>query len=82
MLLALVIFEVYLLLPPGIPWVTSPDLLPIRWRLANIAFGGLATYSLYAYGFSLIDSIGLGFARFTLMVYLIFDYFYDVPLMS
>ena len=80
LLLTLFLFEFYLALPPGIPFVTSFGLVPIRARLANYAMIGLVAYALYAFGFTLVDSLGIAVIWMTLGVYLVFDYFYDIPL--
>lgn len=80
MLLAISLFEAYLLLPPGIPFITSFGLVPIRVRLTNYAMIGLVAYGLYAFGFTLLDSLVLASIWMTVAVYLAFDYLYDVPL--
>ena len=80
-LLVLVVVETYLLLPPGIPLITSPSLVSLQTRFANYAVVILVAYTLYAFGFSLLDSLGLASFWMTLAVYLVFDYFYDVPLL-
>ncbi|MDH3659241.1 MAG: hypothetical protein OEU92_04290 [Alphaproteobacteria bacterium] len=78
--MALFLFEAFLLLPPGIPFITSFGLIPFRLRLSNYAMIGLIAYALYAFGFTLIDSLVLASIWMTLAVYLIFDYFYDIAL--
>ncbi|MGI9416491.1 MAG: hypothetical protein ACR2RA_01505 [Geminicoccaceae bacterium] len=80
LLLVLFMFEFYLALPPGIPFVTSFGLIPIRARLANYAMIALVAYALYAFGFTVADSLGIALIWMTLAVYLVFDYFYDLPL--
>ena len=80
MILALFLFEAYLVLPPGIPFVTSFGLIPIRLRLSNYAIVGLVAYGLYAFGFTLLQSLALASIWMTLGVYLVFDYLYDLPL--
>ena len=78
--MALFLFEAYLLLPPGIPFLTSFGLIPFRLRVSNYAMIGLVAYTLYTFGFTLIDSLILASIWMTLAVYLVLDYFYDVPL--
>lgn len=67
-------------MPPGIPFLTSFGLIPIRLRLVNYAFIGLVAYGLYVYGFTVIESIALALIWMIVGAYLMADYFYDIPL--
>lgn len=80
MLLAVALFELYLFLPPGIPFITSFGLIPLRLRLTNYAMVVLIAYGLYAFGFTVIESLIYASVWMTLAVYLIFDILYGVPL--
>lgn len=40
----------------------------------------LVTYGLYAFGFTLLESLVLASIWMTLLVYLVFDMVYDLPL--
>lgn len=80
--MALFIFEAYLLLPPGIPFITTFGLIPFRFRLSNYALVALIAYGLYAYGFTVLESLALASVWMTLLVYIIFDMIYDFPLMA
>ena len=73
-------FETYVLLPPGIPFLPNFGRIPMRYRLTNYAMVGLVAYGLYAFGFTIIESLALGSIWMTLTAYLLFDYLYDVPL--
>ncbi|MEM8950962.1 MAG: hypothetical protein AAGC99_16700 [Pseudomonadota bacterium] len=68
-------------MPPGIPFITSFGLVPIRYRLANYAMIGLIAYGLYVFGFTILESLALATIWMTLGVYIVFDYLYDVPLL-
>ncbi|MEL6961220.1 MAG: hypothetical protein AAFO01_00600 [Pseudomonadota bacterium] len=80
LLLAIFLFEAYLLLPPGIPFITTFALIPFRLRLSNYATVAVIAYALYAFGFSLLESLALASIWMTLLIYLIFDMIYDLPL--
>ncbi|MGI9500401.1 MAG: hypothetical protein ACR2P3_10195 [Geminicoccaceae bacterium] len=41
---------------------------------------GLVAYGLYAFGFTVLESLALASIWMTLAVYLIFDNIYDLPL--
>lgn len=78
--MAVFLFEAFLLLPPGIPFITTFALIPFRLRLSNYAIVALIAYVLYAYGFTLLESLALASIWMTLLIYLIFDMIYDLPL--
>ena len=80
LLLAVFLFEAYLLLPPGIPFITTFALIPFRLRLSNYATVAIIAYALYAFGFSILESLALASIWMTLLIYLIFDIIYDLPL--
>ena len=67
-------------MPPGIPFLTTFALIPFRLRLSNYAMVLLIAYGLYAFGFTLLESLVLASIWMTLLVYLIFDMIYDLPL--
>ena len=69
-------------LPPGIPFIPGFSFIPIRLRLSNYALIGLVAYGLYAFGFTLIESIVLACFWMTLGAYLVLDYLYDLQLVA
>ncbi len=80
LLVAIVALEGYLLLPPGIPFVTSFGLVPLRLWFTNLALVGLVAYGLYVFGFTIIESLALASIWMSVAVYLVIDYLYNVPL--
>ena len=72
--------EAYLFLPPGIPFITSFGLIPLQVRLTNYAIFGIVAYGLWLYGFTVIESLAFASIWITLLVYLVIDYFANVPL--
>jgi hypothetical protein len=69
-----------LLLPPGIPFLTTIALIPLRLRLSNYVIVALIAYGLYSFGFTVLESLALASIWMTLLIYLIFDMIYDIPL--
>jgi len=73
-------FEAYLLLPPGIPFLTSFGLIPFQLRLSNYVMLTFVAVALWTFGFSLIESLALASIWLTVAVYLVIDFIYNVPL--
>lgn len=66
-------FEAYLLLPPGIPFITSFGLIPFQLRLSNYVMLGIVATGLWLFGFTVIESLALGSIWMTVAVYLLID---------
>ena len=73
-------FEAYLLLPPGIPFITSFGLIPFQLRLTNYGVLAIVAIALWLFGFTIIESLALGSIWMTVFVYLVIDLIYNVPL--
>lgn len=67
-------------MPPGIPFIPGFSFIPFRLRISNYALIGLVAYVLYAFGFTLVESIVIACFWMSLGVYLVLDYLYDLPL--
>jgi len=80
LLLGLFGFQIFLSLPPGIPFVSNAGLFPFRLRLSNFALAGAVAFGLYAFGFTPMESVTLGLLWMPLAVYLVFDIMTGVPL--
>jgi hypothetical protein len=74
------LIEAYLFLPPGIPYITSFGLIPLQMRLGNYAIFAIVACLLWLYGFTVIESLAFASIWITLLVYLVIDYFSNVPL--
>lgn len=82
LLLGVIALQLYLLLPPGIPFLTKLSLIPLRLRLSNYALIGVIAYGLYVFGFTLMESLALASLWVLLAAYLVFDYLYDLQLLA
>lgn len=82
LLLGVIALQLYLLLPPGIPFIAKLALIPLRLRLSNYALIGVIAYGLYIFGFTLMESLALASFWMLLAAYLVFDYIYDLQLLA
>ncbi len=69
-----------MILPPGLPFVPGFSFIPLRLRFTNYALIALVAYGLYAFGFTLLESLVIACFWMILGGYLVLDYLYDLPL--
>ena len=62
--------------------ISGLSFIPIRLRLSNYALIALVAYGLYAFGFTLLESLVLACFWMILGGYLVLDYLYDLQLVA